>query len=122
MMLDLLLIYMLGMLPFSDSKKVVWRLLPLWMNKLILPIKVELKWFLFPGQLILQLDKLGMLMYSLVHVYKLNLLNQLEEQWLVRPFLRTCGSIFGMDISIMFIYSFIGGFFWSTTYDGFLIK
>ena len=49
-------------------------------------------------------------MYSLVQVYKLNQLIQLEEQWLVRPFLGKCGSIFGMDVAIMFIYSFVDGF------------
>ena len=61
-------------------------------------------------------------MYSLVHVYKLNQLNQLEEQWLVRPFLGRCGSRFGMDVAIMFTYSFISGFVWSTIYNGFIIK
>ena len=34
---------MLGMLPFSESNKVTWILLPLWMDKFLLPIKVELK-------------------------------------------------------------------------------
>ena len=58
-------------------------------------------------------------MYSLVHIYKLN---QIKEKWLVRPFLGTCISIFGMDVAIMFIYTFIDGFVWSTTYNGFLIK
>ena len=61
-------------------------------------------------------------MCSLVHVYKFNELNQLEEQRLVRPSLGTCGSRFVMDVAIRFINSFIGGFVWSTTYNGFILK
>ena len=43
MMLDLVLIYMLKIQLFLKSNKVVWSLLPLWMDKFCLPIKVELK-------------------------------------------------------------------------------
>ena len=43
MMLYVLLIYMLGILPFSGSNKVVFRLIPLWKDKFLIAIKVELK-------------------------------------------------------------------------------
>jgi len=41
---------------------------------------------------------------------------------LVKNFLGTCGSGFTMDVSITLLNSFIGGFVWSTTYNGFILK
>ena len=61
-------------------------------------------------------------MYSLVHVYNLNQHNQLEEKWIVKPFVAACGCRFRMDVDIMYIYSFINGFMCLTNYNGFLIN